>query len=260
MPAGRLLARLGGADPGAARAVGRAAPIPTFITPGWHPTPMDIVKYDLSRMPDLGAYMSANDDVVLVPAGFSRSKAERLAGHLGVRHLYTSVANTRLIGTLSAMNNRGILLPKTAYQDEYDTLREETGLEVGVLDSRFTALGNVICANDRGAVVSPLMSDGDCRTISDVLGVEAVRTRIAGFNQTGAVVAANNSGAVVHPAADEWDIKTVTDLLGVRVARSSVNNGVPYVASGMLANNSGIVVGPMTTGPEIMALTGAFMG
>ncbi len=221
---------------------------------------MDIVKYDMYRRPDLGAYMMANDEVVLVPMGFVHTKAQRLADHLGVRYLGASVANTRLIGTLAVMNNRGIILPKTAYRNEYDLLREATGLEVGVLDSRLTALGNVVCANDKGAIVSPMMSDDDCRVVSDVLDVEVVRSRIAGFSQTGSVMVANNSAAVMHPDADEWDMSTVKDLLGAKVARSSVNNGVPYVASGMLANNRCVVVGTMTTGPEIMALTGAFMG
>ena len=40
---------------------------------------------------------------------------------------------------------------KTAYQNEYDFLKKELNLEVGVLDSKLTALGNVICANDKGA-------------------------------------------------------------------------------------------------------------
>ena len=220
---------------------------------------MDIIKYDVYRGPNLGVYINVNDSVVLLPMGFAQSKAEKLAKYLDVEILYTSIANTRLIGSLCVMNNKGILLPKTAFANEYDLLKKETDLEVGVLDSKFTALGNVMCVNDKGAVVSPWLSDKDCQTISDVLGVETIQKKIAGFNQTGAVMVANNSGAAIHPEADEEDMKTFANVLGVKVEQSSINNGIPYVSSGILANNNSIVVGSLTTGPEIMMLTRAFL-
>jgi translation initiation factor 6 len=220
---------------------------------------MDIFKFDVYRGPNLGVYISVNDNTILVPMGYAKSKAEKLEKYLDAEVLFTSIANTRLIGILSIMNNKGILLPKTAYQDEYDFLKKETDLEVGVLDSKFTALGNVICANDKGAVVSPWLSKNDCQTISDVMGVEVIQKRIAGFNQTGVVLVANNSGAAIHPEANEEDMKTFSNLLGVKIEQSSINNGTPYVSSGILANNHALVVGSLTSGPEIMMLTRAFL-
>ncbi|MGY5141613.1 MAG: translation initiation factor IF-6 [Nitrosopumilus sp.] len=220
---------------------------------------MDIIKFDIYRGPNIGVYVNVNDKYILLPMGFAKTKAEKLSQMLGVNSIFTSVANTRLLGSLLVMNNKGILLPKTAYENEFDFLKNETDLEIGVLDSKFTALGNVICANDKGAVVSPWLSKEDCNTISDILGVEVIQRKIAGFNQTGVVMTANNSGAAIHPEADEEDIKVFANLLGVKVEPSSINNGVPYVSSGILANNNCIVVGSLTTGPEIMMLTRAFL-
>ena len=220
---------------------------------------MDIIKFDVYRGPNIGVYISVNDKTILLPMGFAKTKAEKLSKYLGVDYIYTSVANTRLIGALCVMNNNGILLPKTAFENEYEFLKKELDLEVGVLDSKLTALGNVICANDKGAVVSPWLSKEDCQTISDVLGVETIQKKIAGFNQTGVVMVANNSGAAIHPEADEEDMKTFSNLLGVKIEQSSINNGIPYVSSGILANNNCIVVGSLTTGPEIMMLTRAFL-
>ena len=220
---------------------------------------MDIIKYDVYRGPNIGIYINANDKHVLLPMGFARSKADKLAEYLKSEVLFASVANTRLIGALTVINNKGILLPKTAYSDEYDMLKKETDLEVGVLDSRYTALGNLICANDKGAIVSPWLSKDDCATISDVLGVETCQRRIAGFYQTGAVMVANNDGAAIHPEADEEDMKTFANVLGTQIEHSTINNGIPYVSSGILANNNSVVVGSLTTGPEIMMLTRAFL-
>lgn len=132
-------------------------------------------------------------------------------------------------------------------------------MEVGVLDSKYTALGNVICANDKGAIVSPWLSKEDCQTIEQVLGVEVLQKRIAGFNQTGAVMVANNSGAAIHPEADEEDMKEFAKIMGVKIEQTSINNGIPYVMSGILVNNHTVVVGSMTSGSEIMMLTSAFL-
>lgn len=220
---------------------------------------MDIIRYDVYRGPNIGIYINTNDEHVLLPMGFAKSKADKLSEYLKSEMLLTSVANTRLIGALTVMNNKGILLPKTVYPEEYKLLKKDTKLRVGVLDSKYTALGNIICANDRGAIISPWLSKDDCRTISEVLGVETYQKKIAGFYQVGAVLAANNSGAVIHPEADEEDMKVFANILGTKIEHSTINNGIPYVSSGILANNNSVVVGSLTTGPEIMMLTRAFL-
>ena len=191
--------------------------------------------------------------------GYAKTKAEKLAKYLEVEPLYTAVANTRLMGALLSINNHGVLLPTTAYQDEYDFLKNETDLEVGVLDSKYTALGNVICANDKGAIVSPWLSQSDVETIKQVLDVEVVQKRISGLNQVGALMVANNSGGVIHPEADEEDMKMFANVMGIHLEHSTINGGVPFVESGLLVNNNSVVVGSLTTGPEIMMLTRAFL-
>ena len=91
---------------------------------------MDIIKYDVYRGPNIGIYINTNDDFVLVPMGFAQTKAEKLGEYLKAQVVYSSVANTRLLGALMVMNNKGILLPKTAYMDEYEFLKKETKMEI----------------------------------------------------------------------------------------------------------------------------------
>ena len=133
----------------------------TFISIEYKLQQMDVIKFDVYRGPNIGIYINTNDDFVLLPMGFAQKKAEKLGEYLKAQVVYGSVANTRLLGALMVMNNNGILLPKTAYIDEYEFLKKETKMEIGVLDSKYTALGNVICANDKGAIVSPWLSKED---------------------------------------------------------------------------------------------------
>ena len=152
---------------------------------------MDIIKYDVYRGPNIGVYISVNDTIGLVPMGFAETKAKKLEEYLNIEIMYTAIANTRLIGSLSVMNNKGFLLPSTAYQDEFDYLKNETDLEVGVLDTKYNALGNIICVNDKGAIVSPAISKENCKTISDVMGVEVFQKKIAGSHLCGVALRAN---------------------------------------------------------------------
>jgi Translation initiation factor 6 (eIF-6) len=113
--------------------------------------------------------------------------------------------------------------------------------------------------NDKGAIVSPALSKENCKVISDVMGVEVLQKKISGSHLSGVTLRANNSGAVIHPEAEEKDMEIISDVLGVNIEHSSINGGVPYVSSGILANNHCVVVGSLTNGPEIMNLTRAFL-
>jgi translation initiation factor 6 len=219
---------------------------------------LDIIKYDVYSGPNVGIFTSVNDKFVFVPNGFAKTKAENLAHHLQTEYFMTPIANTRLLGILMVLNNHGILLPKTSSPDEIANLRKRTDLNVEILDTKYNALGNLTCVNDKGGIISPIIEKEYIKEIEDVLDIEVMQKRIAGYNQVGAVMEANNLGGVIHPEADEEDIKNFSNVLGVNIEPATINGGIPFVSSGMLANSNAVVVGNLTNGPEIMMLTRAF--
>jgi len=219
---------------------------------------LDIIKYDVYSGPNIGVFTSVNDKFVFVPNGFAKTKAENLAHYLQTECIMTPVANTRLLGILMVLNNHGILLPNTSSPDEIANLRKHTDLNVKILDTKYNALGNLICVNDKGGIVSPVIEKEYIKEIEDVLDIEVMQKKVAGYYQVGAVMQANNLGCVIHPETDEEDMKKFSGILGVNIEHSTINGGTPFVSSGMLVNNNAIVVGNLTNGPEIMMLTRAF--
>ena len=117
---------------------------------------MDIFKYDLYGGPNVGIYAQANNEHVFLPRGFAKTKAEHIEKYLGAVAEYVAVANTRLIGTMMVMNNKGALLPNICTGEEIEFFKEKSGLNVGVLSTKYTALGNMICVNDKGAALHRL--------------------------------------------------------------------------------------------------------
>ncbi|MGQ0376129.1 MAG: translation initiation factor IF-6 [Nitrososphaerota archaeon] len=219
---------------------------------------MDIIKYDVYRGPNIGVYTKVNDSFVFLPNGFAKTKAKNLADYLKTDFIFTSIANTRLIGTLMVANNNGMLLPNISFSHELEHLKKSTDLNVEVLDTKFTALGNLICANDKGGIISPMIPKENLKKIQDVLGVEVIQKKVAGYHQVGAMIVATSHGGIIHPETDDEDIKIISGVLGVNVEPATINGGIPFVSSGILANNKSIVVGTLTNGPEIMMLTRAF--
>ena len=219
---------------------------------------MGIFKYDVYRSPNVGIYTKVNDNFVFVPNGFATTKAKNLSEFLKTDYIFTSVANTRLLGPLMVINNKGIILPGSVLDDEVAHLKKSTGLNVSILDTKYTALGNLICVNDKGGIMSPMIPNEYVKLVEDSLGIEIIRKRIAKYHQAGAMAIATSRGGIVHPDTEENDIKIMSEVLGVELEAATVNGGIPYVASGILANNKSLVVGTLTNGPELVMLTRAF--
>ncbi len=114
-----------------------------------------------------------------------------------------------------------------------------------------------MAANDKCALVSPALDGRAVAQVRDVLGTEVERTPIGEYYQVGSFVVATSRGAAVYPGLDEKEVERLGSVLGVDAYPTSVNRGVPYVASGIVANSKNAIVGSQTTGPELVFITRA---
>lgn len=218
---------------------------------------MGLHLMDIYRSPNIGVFLKGNDRFLLVPKGLATTKTEKLAASLEVSPIPASVGESRLLGPLISMNGKGMLLSRLAEENEIQELASATGLNVARLESRFTAAGNLIATNDNRALVSPVLEPRAVAQVRDVLGAEVERLPIKEYIQVGALVVATNRGAAVYPGLDEREVADLGNFLGVDAYPTSVNRGVPYVASGIVANSKNAVVGSQTTGPELVFITRA---
>lgn len=202
--------------------------------------------------------MKCNDQFIVLPLGFAPTKTTMLSKYLEVTdNIYVSIADTRLLGPMMVMNNKGILVSSITSDEEINILKEKSQLNVERLKSKYTAIGNLIATNDHGAIVSPLCNDVKTQ-IQDILGVSVISMTISGYIQTGAMIVATNKGAAAYPNASDEEIKTISDILNVNVEPVTINGGIPFLASGIIANSKSVVVGNMTSGPELIMLSRAF--
>src|SRR3954471_1177157 len=128
---------------------------------------LGIFRYDIYKSPNVGIFAKSNDSIVLLPYGYAETKSKKLIEYLEVDPIFVSIAGNRIIGPMVVLNNNGMLLPSTASEYEVVHLKQVTGLNVSKLDSKLTAIGNLISTNDKGAIVSPLFKNEFDKQICD---------------------------------------------------------------------------------------------
>ncbi len=226
----------------------------------------EVVAVNLMGNPNVGVYIHATDKYVIIPEGIEEDKKSIIREVLGLEPIEASINSSRLIGVFVGGNERGLLLPSTVPEDEVEAVRRALGDGVIVekLPSRNNAVGNLIAANSRAALVYPGLEREALRVVRDVLDVEVEARAIAGVSTVGSAIVVTNRGGIVHPDVTEEELEFLTSLFGVPVLTGTVNFGVAYVRTGLVANSKGALVGAETSGPEIariqMALGGGVGG
>jgi translation initiation factor 6 len=219
-----------------------------------------VAKLNLYGNPNIGVYLVATDKYVLVPDDIAPDEEQVIREVLGVdRVLRLRVLGMKLLGVMIAGNSNGVLLPPEATL-EAEILKRELDVNVGILPSRNNAVGNIVVANDRAALVFPGLEPEAVEAVRDYLGVEVVKGQVAGVQTVGAALVVTNRGGVVHPEAGEDEIRWLEDLFKVPIEPATINFGVELVRTGLVANSYGALVGEDTTGPEIARIQLALGG
>jgi translation initiation factor 6 len=179
----------------------------------------------------------------------------RLEECFGVKVVRTTIGESILVGALASANSSGISLPHYVTEEETRTIKSAIpDINVAVMETKRTAYGNMVLVNDRGAVADPRLLEKDLRNVSDAFGVEVVLGEIAGLPYVGSLATATNKGVLAHPLLKDEERKRLEDVLKVPVDVGTVNCGVPYVGTGLIANSRGAVAGFVTTGPELFII------
>ena len=216
---------------------------------------MSVILADVFGSPNIGVYCYCSEELAIVPPGLTTRKLTQFADTLDVDVCKTTVGGSTLVGALVAGNSKGVLVPHTI--KDYELRRIEEFSKVVIVESNWTALGNVVLANDYGAVIHPHSSTQIAESLRKELGVPTTYGKIGSLPFVGSLAVATNRGAILSPNALSEEESVIETALHVDAELSTTNGGVPFVKSGILANSKGAIVGPLTRGAELMQITRA---
>jgi translation initiation factor 6 len=199
----------------------------------------------------IGLMGFATDKYAIVCPGFENTEV------LKVPVIKTKLYGTNLVGMFCVGNSNGFLVPhivSDSEKEKLDCFAKELGIKMGIMRGKYTTLGNMMSANDKAAITSEEISDTEL--VEDILDVKATSKNIAGRTSVGAYVLTTNNGFIAHPDSEK-QIDEISDILGVKGLLGTVNCGIPYVKSGIIANTKGYITGKRTTGIELQRIDDA---
>ena len=199
--------------------------------------------------PNIGVYATVNESLALVAANSAPGFVEDLETVLGVETILTTVSGSFVLGSLIRMNSNGAVASGMIELTELQKIEEK--ISVTILRDKVNAAGNNILANDKGAIINPKIGTATEKKIAEALGVETVRSEIAGYDTVGSACVATNKGCLCNVNATEEDMELIRDVLKVNVSKGSVNHGIKHIGSGILSNTKGALVGDETTPIEM---------
>ncbi len=218
---------------------------------------MTVYLSSIVGSPSIGVYSLATENIVVIPVMVPQDKAQEYADWLKVKLIHTSISGSVLIGALSCANSNGMLVPNSIRNEELERIKAVFDGNITIMETKKTAYGNLVLANDKGAVVDPRFKPNEIKRISDTLGVEAVPTEIAALPYVGSLATATNKGVLAHPLLKDEERKILESVFKVPVDVGTINCGIPYVGTGLIANTHAAVAGSMTTGPEMFIIGNA---
>ena len=199
----------------------------------------------------VGVFARATNGCLLVRSDIDEDTREACGDELDVPVVATTVGGSGTVGALATGNAKGLVVSSRATERELERIEEATSLPVAELPGRINAAGNVILANDTGAYVHPDFTREAVQTVKDTLDVPVYRGDIAGVQTVGTAAVATNRGVLCHPKTSDETLDELEGLLGVPADIGTINYGGPLVGSGLVANDTGYIVGEETTGPEL---------
>jgi translation initiation factor 6 len=206
-------------------------------------------QMNINGNPCVGVFCKVSERVAVIPPNLTKENINCIKETLGVEIIETNICGSSLIGPLTVLNSNSMLVTNFVYEHEMKKIEEE--VNVTVVSDRFNAVGNNILANDKAALVHPQLSKKTIRLIEDALAVEVTKGTIAGLKTVGSLAVATNKGILCHPKTTEDEIEKIKALFDIPVSIGTVNYGMPYIGTGLIANTKGAITGPDTTGIEL---------
>tara|TARA_B100001750_G_C15412071_1_gene548292 strand:- start:326 stop:1003 length:678 start_codon:yes stop_codon:yes gene_type:complete len=215
---------------------------------------MALLQRDLFNSPYSGVFCTTNDVLTLVPPGIPKDDLESISEALETKVEVITIGGSRVVGTLVAMNSKGVLVSNLATSREVKKLEKiisNLDLQLGVLPERSNAIGNNFLVNDSGGFCNERLSAKTKELAENVLGIDITSKSLNNMDTLGMIGCVTNKGGLCHPDTSTEEREIMEKVLDVPIMEGTVNFGMPLVGAGIVASSKGAVCGRQSTGVEL---------
>ena len=215
---------------------------------------MSLIQKDLFNSPYAGVFCATNDSLTLAPPGIPKDDLVDIEIALGTSVKTVTIGGSRVLGTLLAMNNNGILVSNIVSSIEMEKLQSlasSFNLALGLLSERSNAIGNNFLVNDSGGVCNERLTTKSVEIAQDILGIKLVPKSLNNIDTVGMVCSVTNKGGICHPEIVNTEKALIEDSMQIKTMEGTVNFGMPLLGAGIIASSQGAVCGRQSTGVEL---------
>ena len=215
---------------------------------------MALVQRDLFNSPYAGVFCATNDNLTLVPPGIPADDMAVISEALGTKLEIVTLGGSRVLGTLIAMNNNGILVSNIVTDlelEKFDKISEIHKIDFGVLPDRSNAIGNNFLVNDSGGFSNERLGKRAKDKAEEILRVSLVSQSINDMDTLGMIGCITNKGGLCHPDISYFEKEAMEKVFDIKLMEGTVNFGLPLVGAGIVAYSNGAVCGRQSTGVEL---------
>jgi translation initiation factor 6 len=215
---------------------------------------MTLLQRDLFNSPYSGVFCATNDSLTFIPPGIPSDDMEAISEALGTRIEVVTIGGSSVLGTLIAMNSKGILVSNlitTMESDKIEAIASDIGLNFGVLSERSNAIGNNFLINDRGGFCNERLTPRSKTSAEEILEIKIESRSFNRMDTLGMIGCVTNKGGLCHPEISDEEKEIMEKVLEVPVMEGTVNFGMPLVGAGVISSTNGAVCGRQSTGVEL---------
>ena len=215
---------------------------------------MTLLQKDLFNSPYSGVFCTTNDSLTLIPPGIPEDDMEAISEALGTVVEVVTIGGSSVLGTLIAMNNKGILVSNLITSLELEKLEKISSsldLNLGVLSERSNAIGNNFLLNDKGGFCNERLSSQSKIESEKIFEINIESRTLNDMDTLGMIGCVNNNGGLCHPEILDKEREIMEKILDIPVMEGTVNFGMPLVGAGVITSSKGAVCGRQSTGVEL---------
>ena len=181
---------------------------------------MALVQKDLFNSPYAGVFCATNDYLTLVPPGIPKDDMEELSEALGTKLEIITLGGSRVLGTLIAMNNSGILVSNIVTDlelEKFSKISKSYDISFGVLPDRSNAIGNNFLVNDSGGFSNERLGKRAKDKAEDILKVNLVSQSINDMDTLGMIGCITNKGGLYHPDISSFEKEKMEEVFQIEL-------------------------------------------
>ena len=175
----------------------------------------NIIKVSIYNSSLIGLFSAFNKNGIVLPDTTYSDEYDALSNYFD--NIITASGHTA-VGNLVAMNDSHAVVSPIVSKDVVEQLKHE--LDVDVIQMRLGGLdvvGSLLYLTNKGFLLSSLASDEEMHELSDVLGIDGVRTTINyGNPMVSSGLIANDNGAIVGSETTPFEMGRVDEALFLR--------------------------------------------